>query len=70
MKTFPNKVIAKTYENAKGKIFHKRTNDLTYIDQDGSMDYNHVALNWLEDQGILGRNLSNEKWVFEYKIVK
>lgn len=70
MKKFPNKMIAETYEKAIGKIFNKHTHDHTYIDQDGCEDYNHHALEWLENNGILGVKLNKERWVFEYEIVK
>ena len=70
MKTFPNKVISKAYEEAKGKVFRKHSTDLTYIDQNGNKDYNHVAMNWLEDNGILVSTLNRTAWVFEYKIAK
>ena len=69
MRKFPNRVIERAYHAAQGKVFRKKTEDATYIDQDGNTDYNHVALNWLEDQGVLEREL-NENWVFEYRIVK
>ena len=69
MRKFPNRVIERAYHSAQGKVFHKKTTDATYIDQDGDTDYNHVALNWLEDHGILEREL-NRSWVFEYRIAK
>jgi hypothetical protein len=70
MNKFPNKMIREAYESAKGKVFNKHTHDLSYTDQDGNKDYNHVAINWLEDQGILDRDLNRDRWVFEYRIVK
>ena len=70
MKKFPNKKIAKAYESAKGKVFTKNSQDFTYIDQNGCTEYDHVAMNWLEDNGILGVSLNKERWVFEYRIVK
>jgi hypothetical protein len=70
MNKFPNKMIREAYESAKGKVFNKHAHDLSYTDQDGNKDYNHVALNWLEDQGILDRDLNRDRWVFEYRIVK
>ena len=38
MKTFPNKVISKAYEEAKGKVFRKHSTDLTYIDLCGAVE--------------------------------
>jgi hypothetical protein len=70
MKKFPNKTIRAAYESAKGKVFNKHIYDLTYIDQDDNTDYNHVALNWLEDNGVLGVELNRTRWVFEYRLVK
>jgi hypothetical protein len=70
MNKFPNKTIRAAYEAAKGKVFTKRSDDLTYKDQDGNNDYNHVAMNWLEDNGILGMELNRTAWVFEYQLVK
>ena len=63
-------MIHEAYESAKGQVFRKRSQDRSYIDQQCNTDYNHVALNWLEDQGILGRELNRDCWVFEYRIVK
>ena len=70
MNKFPNKMIRAAYESAKGKMFNKHSQDLTYIDQDDNTDYNHDALNWLEDNGILGMELNRTAWVFEYQLVK
>jgi hypothetical protein len=70
MKNFPNKMIAMAYESAKGKVFRKYTANLTYIDQNNNKDYDHIALNWLEDKNILQKQLNRESWVYEYRIVK
>lgn len=70
MKKFPNKKIATAYESARGKVFTKNSSDLTYKDQTGSTDYDHIALNWLEDNGVLDSKLHHSKWVFEYRLVK
>ena len=70
MNKFPNKMIRAAYDAAKGKVFNKHTHDLTYIDQDGNTDYNHMAMNWLEDNGILGVELNMSRLVFEYRLVK
>jgi hypothetical protein len=70
MKKFPNKMIREAYESAKGKVFNKHSHDLTYIDQDGNTDYNHVALNWLEDNGVLGVELNRTRRVFEHRLVE
>lgn len=73
MKKFPNKKIAAAYENAKGKVFTKRLNQIpyTYVDQVGvSNGYDHISMAWLEDNGIIGKTLNRDRWVFEYRIVK
>lgn len=70
MNKFPNKMIRAAYEAAKGKVFTKRSDDLTYVDQDGNTNYNHVAMNWLEDNGILDRKLKQGPYVFEYRLIK
>jgi hypothetical protein len=70
MQKFPNKMISQAYESAKGKVFTKSSQYHTYKDQDGNTDYNHVALNWLEDNGILGREFDRRQIVFKYRLVK
>lgn len=67
---FPNKMIQAAYDSAKNRVFHKLSTDGSYVDELGSKDYNHVALQWLEDRGILERKLNQGPWVFEYRIVK
>lgn len=67
---WPNKVIADAYKSAKGKVFNKHTHDGTYIDQYDNEDYDHHALQWLEDRGVIECNLNRERWVFEYKIAE
>ena len=70
MKNFPNKMIAAAYESAKGKVFHKKTKSGVYTDQYGSSKYNHTALQWLEDHGILEAKYSPLLMPTEYRIVK
>ena len=70
MKKFPNKMIREAYESAKGKVFNKHSQDLTYIDQDGNTNYNHIAMNWLEDNALLGVELNKSCLVFEYRLIK
>lgn len=70
MKKFPNKMIASTYEVAKGKVFHKKSKGGEYTDQYGSSEYNHTALQWLEDHGILKAEYHPLLMPTEYRIVK
>lgn len=70
MKNFPNKVIRKAYESALGKVFTQNSGDGSFKDQDGNKDYDHHALQWLYDRGIIQRELNYERFVFEYKVVK
>lgn len=70
MKKFPNKMIAEAYESAKGKVFTQLTSDMSFRDEKGCGDYNHHALQWLYDRGIMQRTLNWKKFVFEYRIVK
>lgn len=70
MKKFPNKMIREAYESAKGRVFTQSSADLSYRDESGSKDYNHHALQWLYDQGIMQRTLNRERYVFEYRIMK
>lgn len=70
MKKFPNKMIREAYESALGKVFTQSTADLSFTDQHGNKNYNHHALQWLYDQGIIQRELNYDRFVFEYKVVK
>lgn len=70
MKKFPNKVISAAYERALGKVFTQSTGDGSFRDQNGSKDYNHHAMQWLYDRGIIQRELNRERFVFEYRVVK
>lgn len=70
MRKFPNKVIAEAYEAAKGKVFTKRSDTGEYFDSYQSNAYNHVAMQWLEDRGIIARSLNRKRYVFEYRVVK
>ena len=70
MSRFPNKMIEQAYKSAKGKVFTQRTTDQTFFDENGSDQYDHQALQWLFDRGVIQRNLNLDKLVFEYRVAK
>ncbi len=70
MKKFPNKMISAAYETAKGKVFTKRSDTGAYADEVGNMDYDHHSMQWLEDKGVITRELDKGPYVFKYKVVK
>jgi hypothetical protein len=50
---FPNKVVEKAYEKAKGKIFTWSSFYQVFTDENGNSEYNYSAMLWLKDNGYM-----------------
>ena len=53
MPKFPNKVISRAYEAARGREFTWSPSRQVFTDQNGSSAYNYDAMTWLREHGWL-----------------
>lgn len=66
---FPNKMLAETYEQAKGKTFTWHPTYQMFTDDTGCTDYNYSAMLWLYENGYIEKLPFNfENFTSRFKV--